>query len=99
MASFMRAPAPTGPTCSTRRQSCSRIGRARATSPASPPTKPKSFPSFAGPTLPPTGQSTSAAPFARTLFASAASIPGRTVLISMKSLSRASPARRPSAPP
>ena len=40
IASFMRAPLPTGPTCSTRRQSWSRTGFARATSAASPPTKP-----------------------------------------------------------
>ena len=86
MASFMLAPAPTGPTGSMRRQSPSRIGRARATSAASPPTRPMSLPARAGPVVPPTGHSTNAAPLARTSCASAISVSGCTVLISMTSL-------------
>ena len=50
IASFMLAPAPTGPTCSTRRQIRSRIGRARSTSrpPRRPPAR-SAFPSGPGP--------------------------------------------------
>ena len=55
--------------------------------------------SRAGPVVPPTGHSTKAAPLRRTFSASASSVAGCTVLISMKSLPCTSPARSPSGPP
>ena len=66
MASFMAEPAPTGPQCSTLRQSCSRIGRARSASAGSAPIRPSNCPLRAGAVEPPTGHSTTAAPLART---------------------------------
>ena len=58
MVSFITAPAPIGPQCSSRRQSCSRIGFARAASAGSAPINPINLPCRAGPVEPPTGHST-----------------------------------------
>src|SRR5262245_33500792 len=58
MASFMLAPEPAGPRCSTRRHIWSRIGLARSKSAFSAPARPKSLPSFAGPVVQPTGHAT-----------------------------------------
>ena len=59
---------------------------------------PKLLPSLAGPTVPATGHSISAASFSRTLAASALSVSGRTVLISMKSFPATFPESRPLVP-
>jgi hypothetical protein len=53
---------------------------------------------LAGPTVPPTGHSTKAAPFFLTLAARAFSVSGRTVLMSMKSFPATLRERRPSWP-
>ena len=94
----MLEPAPTGPTCSTRRHIWASSGLARAKSSAVPPATPSSLPSRAGPTVPPTGHSTKTAPLARTFSASATSVSGCTVLISMTSLPLMVPASRPAGP-
>ena len=74
------------------------MGFARAASAGSAPISPISLPWRAGPVEPPTGHSTKTAPFARTFAASATSVCGCTVLISMKSLPRTSGASSPDAP-
>ena len=94
----MAAPVPTGPQCSTLRQSWSRIGLARAASAGSAPISPSNWPLRAGAVEPPTGHSTSAAPLARTLGARSVSTLGATVLISMNSLPLTSPDNSPFGP-
>src|SRR5438876_7770110 len=54
MVSFITEPEPTGPQCSSRRHSCSRMGLARSASAGSAPINPISLPSRAGPVEPPT---------------------------------------------
>ena len=85
IASFRVAPEPSPPTCSMRRHNCSRMGLARATSACSPPTSANNLPSRAGPTLPPTGHSTKAAPRCDTDAPIDRIVSGRTVLISITS--------------
>ena len=72
---------------------------ARAASADSAPINPINLPCRAGLVEPPTGHSTIAASLARTLAASASSVCGRTVLISMNNLPCTSPASSPDAPP
>ena len=57
-----------------------------------------SWPCRAGPVVPPTGHSTKAAPLARTLAASATSVAGCTVLMSMNSLPTTTPLSSPDGP-
>ena len=98
MVNFMIAPAPTGPQCSMRRQSCSSSGFARAASAGvgAHQADQLALPRRAG------GAADRAFDKGRALAAhlaaSATSVAGCTVLISMNSLPLTSPARRPDGP-